>query len=190
MSLELRPRVGIAAPFGSIRAGLRAMLGEDFDTLEAAEVDHGEDVDLWIIDADEWNPISTPYLHLSDQGNRSWLQVGEIPVAFGVLRRDIEASKLRAAVRAILSGLVVIEPEWAGAPSEELTATRSEELTMREQEVLQFLATGLANKQIAGKMGISIHTVKFHTAAILAKLGAASRTEAVTIGAKRGWIVF
>jgi DNA-binding CsgD family transcriptional regulator len=50
------------------------------------------------------------------------------------------------------------------------------------------MADGLPNKQIAVRLQISIHTVKFHVAAILSKLGAASRTEAVTLGFRKGHI--
>jgi DNA-binding NarL/FixJ family response regulator len=64
-----------------------------------------------------------------------------------------------------------------------------EELTARESEVLQLLAQGLANKQIALALGISEHTVKFHISSIYAKLGVTNRTEAVTQGARLGLIV-
>jgi DNA-binding NarL/FixJ family response regulator len=63
-----------------------------------------------------------------------------------------------------------------------------EELTAREQEVLALVARGLPNKTIAAELGISEHTAKFHVAAILAKLGATSRTEAAHIGARRGLV--
>jgi DNA-binding CsgD family transcriptional regulator len=64
----------------------------------------------------------------------------------------------------------------------------AEPLTAREAEVLGLLSQGLPNKQIALRLQISEHTVKFHIAAIFAKLGAASRTEAVSIGARQGLI--
>jgi DNA-binding NarL/FixJ family response regulator len=64
-----------------------------------------------------------------------------------------------------------------------------EELTEREMEVLELLADGLANKQIALELEISEHTVKFHVSSIYTKLGAANRTEAVRIGARLGLIV-
>ena len=64
-----------------------------------------------------------------------------------------------------------------------------EPLTPREVEVLRLLASGIANKQIADCLGISDNTVKFHVAAILGKLGAASRTEAVAIGIRDGLIL-
>ena len=62
------------------------------------------------------------------------------------------------------------------------------ELTARELEVLALLAEGIPNKAIARRLGISDHTVKFHVGSVLAKLDAASRTEAVRIGARRGLI--
>jgi two-component system, NarL family, nitrate/nitrite response regulator NarL len=59
-------------------------------------------------------------------------------------------------------------------------------LTTREREVLQLVAEGLPNKAIARELGISEHTAKFHVGSLLGKLGAASRTEAVTLATRRG----
>lgn len=67
-------------------------------------------------------------------------------------------------------------------------AVPEEPLTPRELQVLGLLAEGLANKSIADRLGISDQTVKFHVAAILAKLGAANRTEAVRLAVRRGVI--
>ena len=64
-----------------------------------------------------------------------------------------------------------------------------DELPAREIEILRMLAQGLGNKQIAAQLGISEHTVKFHISSILGKLGAASRTEAVTSGIRMGLIL-
>lgn len=63
-----------------------------------------------------------------------------------------------------------------------------ETLTPREVQVLRMMADGLGNKQIAAQLDISDHTAKFHVAQILAKLGAASRAEAVAIGIRRGLV--
>jgi len=62
-------------------------------------------------------------------------------------------------------------------------------LTSREIEVLGMLAEGLANKNIAWRLGISEHTVKFHITSIFTKLNASSRAEAVAIGMRRGLIL-
>ena len=64
----------------------------------------------------------------------------------------------------------------------------SEEITSRETDVLRMLAEGLVNKDIAARLGISEHTVKFHISSILDKLGASTRTAAVTLGIRRGLI--
>ena len=113
----------------------------------------------------------------------------------GVLPADVAAVQLISAVVAVAKGLVVLQPgELALAAAS--TRTRNggaaelfEPLTPREKEVLQMLASGLGNKQIAAYLKISEHTAKFHVAAILSKLGASSRTEAVSMGLRRGLIL-
>ena len=67
-----------------------------------------------------------------------------------------------------------------------IASSSPEELTDREQEVLTMLAEGLSNKEISSRLSISTHTVKFHISSILGKLGAGSRTEAVSIGMRSG----
>jgi DNA-binding NarL/FixJ family response regulator len=64
----------------------------------------------------------------------------------------------------------------------------SEELTARERDVLELLSLGLPNKTIARRLAIGESTVKFHLAAIYAKLGVSSRTAAVSAAARRGWV--
>jgi two-component system, NarL family, response regulator YdfI len=113
----------------------------------------------------------------------------------GVLPADVAAVQLISAVVAVAKGLVVLQPgELALAAAS--TRTRNggaaelfEPLTPREKEVLQMLASGLGNKQIAAYLKISEHTAKFHVASILSKLGASSRTEAVSMGLRRGLIL-
>jgi DNA-binding NarL/FixJ family response regulator len=77
----------------------------------------------------------------------------------------------------------------AAEPITRSTASLSEPLTPRESEVLQMLASGLANKEIASRLMISEDTVKFHVASILGKLGAGTRTEAVSLGIRRGLVL-
>jgi DNA-binding NarL/FixJ family response regulator len=75
-----------------------------------------------------------------------------------------------------------------GDQAQEAETQLSEEITSRETDVLRMLAEGLVNKDIAARLGISEHTVKFHISSILDKLGASTRTEAVTLGIRRGII--
>jgi two-component system, NarL family, response regulator YdfI len=108
---------------------------------------------------------------------------------------DLSPEQLVAALQAVASGLAVLHPSHAGealpagAPSAPALDELAESLTRRELEVLQMLAAGLSNKEIAARLNISEHTAKFHVASILGKLGAASRTEAVSLGIRRGLIL-
>jgi NarL family two-component system response regulator YdfI len=111
-----------------------------------------------------------------------------------VLPSDISAEQLVASLEAVAAGLVVMHPTEVGAmfpltSASQPLAVLPESLTRRETEVLQMLASGLANKEIAARFAISEHTVKFHVASILGKLGAGSRTEAVTLGIRRGLVL-
>jgi DNA-binding NarL/FixJ family response regulator len=108
---------------------------------------------------------------------------------------DISPDQLVAALEAVASGLLVLHPSHAGerlpagSASQPALDELAESLTRRELEVLQMLAAGLSNKEIAARLNISDHTVKFHVASILGKLGAASRTEAVSLGIRRGLVL-
>jgi DNA-binding NarL/FixJ family response regulator len=75
-------------------------------------------------------------------------------------------------------------------PAVEADEPLIEPLTPRESDVLELLTEGLSNKAIAARLGISDQTVKFHIAAILAKLGAANRTDAVRLALRRGLVHF
>ncbi len=110
----------------------------------------------------------------------------------GVLLSDATADELDAALHAASQGLLVLDPLLGPTWSSLIPAVErgdllhDEPLTEREREVLGLLALGLANKNIAKRLGISEHTVKFHVGSILSKLDAGSRTEAVTRAARRG----
>jgi two-component system, NarL family, response regulator YdfI len=112
-----------------------------------------------------------------------------------LLPSDLSADQLIAALQAAAAGLVVLHPTEIPAaftptsPASQSLAELPEPLTRREREVLQMLAAGLANKEIAARLNISDHTAKFHVAAILGKLGAATRTEAVALGIRRGLVL-
>jgi two-component system, NarL family, response regulator YdfI len=116
-----------------------------------------------------------------------------------LLPRDARAPEITAAVGAAAAGLVAFTPEifaamrstsMAAPPSRVARAEdRETPLTPRELEVLRMIADGLGNKQIAARLAISEHTVKFHVGSVFAKTRASTRAEAVMIGARRGLIV-
>ena len=112
--------------------------------------------------------------------------------AKGVLARSADVEKMMAAVQALASGLAVVAPTyldelWRNRP---LTPrfTLADPLTTREQAVLNLVAEGLTNRAIAHQLTISEHTVKFHVNAIMTKLDAQSRTEAVVQATRAGLI--
>ena len=112
-----------------------------------------------------------------------------------VLPRDVSPEQLIAALEAAIAGLAVMHPADLEAalpvarPVTPQLDELTEPLTAREREVLQMVAAGLGNKEIASRLGISEHTVKFHVASILGKLGAESRTGAVALGIRRGLVM-
>ena len=108
--------------------------------------------------------------------------------ARGVISRDSTPRQIHAALRAIAEGLRVIDGDavFGAAKSRTLHDTLQEPLTARELEVLQLLSAGMTNKEIASRLGITEHTIKFHVNAILGKLGAETRTEAVVHAARLG----
>jgi DNA-binding NarL/FixJ family response regulator len=112
-----------------------------------------------------------------------------------VLPASLKPQDLRTALHAVAAGLVVLHPDEIGSAAKRMGTPIHppdepvEGLTPREREVLRMLADGLANKEIAARLKISEHTAKFHVASILGKLGAATRTEAVSMGIRRGLIL-
>jgi two-component system nitrate/nitrite response regulator NarL len=211
-------RVLIVADDPLARAGLAALLAgqtgctvvgqvtEDTDLLATLDV-HRPDVIVWDLG---WEPTlststspTTRLERLSDVEDAMPPIVALLPDethateariagARGILLRDIDAEHLVAALIAAAQELVVLDPSLVptllatGDPS---PPQMVEELTPRELEVLQLLAEGLPNKTIAHQLGISEHTVKFHVNAIMGKLGAQSRTEAVVRATRLGLIL-
>jgi len=135
------------------------------------------------------------FVVLSDHFEPRWISEALRAGVRAVLPSDISPEQLIAALEAAAAGLIVMHPTAVDAmfpaaePSSRPLADLAEELTPRESEVLQMLANGLANKEIATRLSISEHTVKFHVASILGKLGAGSRTEAVSLGIRRGIVL-
>jgi NarL family two-component system response regulator YdfI len=118
---------------------------------------------------------------LTDDAGLNHLKAG----ARAVLPPSAGAAEIVAAIEAVAAGLIVLHPEAL----EPAAVSIDSMLTGREVDVLRMLAEGLANKEIAYRLGISEHTVKFHVAALFGKLHASSRTEAVTMGVRQGLIM-
>jgi len=209
-------RVFIVATSPLIRAGLQSMLADrrfdivgsaaDFETISGKLVDVEPDVVLVEIAADahedllnllEDAEIAREYavVVLSEQPRADLLSKALRAGVRAVLPRDVTPEQLRAALEAAAAGLVVVHPSEVNAGLQAPAAVSSparelpEPLTPREREVLQMISAGLGNKEIAGRLSISEHTVKFHVASILGKLGASTRTEAVSIGIRHGLVL-
>ncbi len=115
-----------------------------------------------------------------------------------LLKGDAPRDEIFKAVRTVFKGGALLQPVVAGKLLRQVLGTgpagpqnnlgKREELTAREKGVLELLAQGLANKEIARRLVISERTVKFHVSSILSKLGAGNRTEAVKMGAQRGLV--
>jgi two-component system, NarL family, response regulator YdfI len=110
-----------------------------------------------------------------------------------ILARNVTLDDLQLAFQAAEAGFVLLHPTSVRSLAPESYRRPSfdeaaEELTARESEILRLASMGLGNKDIAARLAISEHTVKFHMSSILGKLNAASRTEAVSVGIRRGLI--
>lgn len=149
--------------------------------------------DIWIAPSPE--DAQVVLVHAANQADLSRLEGLDLPAvvlvadpdlarialargARGAIAADAEASSVIAALIAAISGLTVID-----TPSVERNRELSN-LTAREFEVLEFVARGCSNRDIAGLLEISEHTVKFHVGGLLNKLNAATRAEAVAIAAR------
>ena len=124
---------------------------------------------------------------LSAEPERLWTSAWRALGVRAVLPRHATAEELAGAVKAVHAGLLAVHPEALAASavaSADTVAGRT--LTSREREILELIAEGASNRAIAARLAISRHTVKFHVASVLAKLGARSRTEAVTLALRAG----
>jgi NarL family two-component system response regulator YdfI len=209
-------RVFIVAASPLIRAGLRSMLtdsrvdiagsGADLETISGQLVDVEPDVILFEAGADTHEELLNaledsevaeeyPFIVLSEQPKAPWLSRALRAGVRAVLPREVTPEQLRAALEAVAAGLIVVHPSEldtilpATVGSSTAVDELPEPLTRREREVLQMLAAGLGNKEIAVRLVISDHTVKFHVASILGKLGVSTRTEAVSAGIRRGLVM-
>jgi DNA-binding NarL/FixJ family response regulator len=196
--------VTIVSPNHALRVGLREMLANHPSIRVAGEAARLSDVNeketevavlASVTSSRGIEQVDFGILFLTDDINSIRGALTANLHAWGVLSLEAGADELAAGIVAVAEGL------WVGAPGlveglmrlprgREGLGEESlpEPLTAREKEVLHKMSEGLANKQIALALGISEHTVKFHLSALYAKLGAASRTEAVKRGIELGLI--
>jgi DNA-binding NarL/FixJ family response regulator len=107
--------------------------------------------------------------------------------AGGYLLKGAAVAEIAAAIRTVAGGGTALAPTAAARLANAVRAPRGAgPLTVREREVLRLIAQGLPGKQIAGALGITERTVKFHTAALIRKLGADNRAQAVALASRRG----
>lgn len=138
-------------------------------------------------------PAGVGAVALADNPQRNWVAAALNAGVNAIISREADPEELRLAVEAADQGLVLLHPTSArnlaaGQLSSFQSSDEVEHLTAREREVLLLISDGLGNKEIAARLGISENTVKFHTSSNLGKLGAVSRTEAVSQGIRRGVI--
>jgi two-component system nitrate/nitrite response regulator NarL len=196
--------VTVVAGLPSVRLGLADMLSSHGHTV-LSEDEAIDGASVWVLDApgapaldalsaQRYSDSPRAAVVLSDEpGMASQLARAGLR-GWACLARDADADQLDLAVRSAEAGLVLLDlpvaatsltaPAPVAAPAQTM-----EPLTARELQVLQLVAQGLPNKGIARRLGISENTAKFHVASLCGKLGASSRTEAVTLAARRGLIL-
>jgi NarL family two-component system response regulator YdfI len=149
---------------------------------------------------EEWiatlSACHVPAVILTDLPARSWPVSALRTSIRAVLSPDATEDEISAAIAGAAAGVIVIQPpaldfllDRNDSNQRVVPEPLQEPLTPRELEVLALLAEGVGNKLIAHALGISRHTVKFHVTSIMAKLHAASRTDAVMQGIRRGLIL-
>jgi DNA-binding NarL/FixJ family response regulator len=192
-------RVGLES---IVRSHLDFQLAGSFGSMASlASFSRGTELDVIVIDSDRildllQEPMSDAAIVLltavSDARSISRLLRNRFRA---ILSRDSDPDDIISAILAAHDGLVLLSAPAAESLAAvyddralEVETGLPEEITSRETDVLRMVAEGLVNKDIATRLGISEHTVKFHISSILDKLGASTRTEAVALGIRRGLI--
>lgn len=202
---RLLSRMGLSALLQSVdNLSITAQVSPDELSAQLLDV-YRPDCLVWLIGDDMLHlptaDLGVPILFLlSDisQAGRIWntmrpLIGDHLPIGM-MLQQPLSAGQVMVGLMALRAGFMVIDPAISVilTPSDEADtrlSVTSDSLTPREMQVLQHMAAGLPNKQIAYILGISPNTVKFHVNAILSKLDAQSRTEAVIRATQRGWVL-
>lgn len=179
-----------------LQARLLALLGADERYTVRWNPPPGQFDAAAIVIADRLVPTDGPLLLLTDDPLPDDHAAATLPT-------NADGELLEAAITLVLAGLVVAPsaPRSTAAPASSRRRTAAdappgtvdlvpdEPLTTREHEVLVLMAEGASNKMIAQRLGISVHTAKFHVGSVLAKLGARSRSDAIALGLRRGLLL-
>lgn len=201
-------RVSIAASSPIVRAGLEAVVrsigGLDVAGIltiaEVADQLDGMRADVLLIELpgfdEDWISTfagsSVPVVLLTETAEPGLLAAAFRANVRAVLSTDALAGEIDAAIRSAAAGLITMQQqlmELFTPIARPISGSGEEPLSPREVQVLGMLAEGLSNKLIAHRLSISEHTVKFHVTSIMAKLQAASRTDAVMQGIRRGLVM-
>jgi DNA-binding NarL/FixJ family response regulator len=184
-----------------VEAALRLLKGWRIDVgrpgqLQGLLTEHPEAIVALVLDAEAgrrmlrtmraW-PRSPAIVAVSDDPAQLWTSAARALGLRAALPFSATAEELAAAIRAVHAGLLALHPD-ALVPSRvaDTTVEAGAPLTTREHEIVELMAEGASNRVIASRLAISRHTVKFHVASVLAKLGARSRAEAVAVALRRG----
>jgi DNA-binding NarL/FixJ family response regulator len=199
-------RVLVASRSSELEYAIRSSLSSSLTMEFAGRVDPSQvsspeiSADVLLIEAEDldehdWPALAglpIPILLLMDAPNSALATSALRAGIRGAIPSDATPQEIESAVHAVSAGLVVITPTFLAElwPEPQIFAEElAEPLSGRELEVLDLLAEGLSNKLIAHRLNISEHTVKTHVASIFAKLGASSRTEAVSQAIRKGLVM-
>ena len=206
---RLRVLIGSSLPLTATAFGSKLQKHADLEVIvssaaaELPDTVRAAEPDVLVVDLEEYPAANgqapdflpqlataVPTVALVTNPAPAWISDTLKAGVLGIVSHTASEIELLAALRAVGAGLVTLSPEFGetfGLPADaDEFAFAAESLTAREQEVLVLMAEGLLNKEIADRLRISEHTVKFHISSIMGKLGASSRTEAVTRGIRRG----
>lgn len=200
-------RVLVVARSSVVRAGLESVVRSSSSLELAGALDWSRvgsaefPADVVLLDAGDlesnrlpglMEEFSTPIVLLAEPSDAALISSALRNGVRGVISRESTPEEIESGIQAVNAGLIVVS---AGSlpdllpESRTVTEALAEPLSDRELEVLNLIAEGLSNKLIAQGLGISEHTVKTHVTAILTKLGAATRTEAVSQAIRRGLVM-
>lgn len=195
-ALPAAPNTGPKATFNAGAANARSMEVRAFDN--PAQLHAGsrwpEVVVALVASAAQRNeveralPPDLPVLWLLEPGAERDVARSSAGRPSAWLHAESAPVRWHAALAALAVGLSVHEPALLPSPATDPLAAPLDPLTPREFEVLELMAKGLPNRDIAQALGISPHTAKFHVAQILEKTGTAGRTEAVALGLRHGLV--